>query len=149
MTSHLCRYYTIGYSHKTTAEFLRALRLRKVATLIDVRHAPVSRHRPEFSKRNLQKALEGQGIAYAHLPSLGVPKEIRDLLSQTGNYDEFFEWYDKNVIPHLEEHLDSYLISGESLPVAFMCVEEDQSQCHRSRIAAALKRKRLTCIEIG
>ena len=142
-------FFTVGYSHRSIDEFLRVLRTRHMVTLIDVRHSPVSRHRPEFSKRNLLRALEGQGIAYVHMPALGVPKSIRDELAQTGDYDVFFAWYDANVIPHLADELGKYLANDEHLPATFMCMEEDPSQCHRSRISVALRRLGFICIDIG
>ena len=141
-------YYTIGYSKRTLDEFLYALSSRGIATLVDVRNAPVSRHRPQFSKRNLQQALQAQGIAYVHMPSLGIPKPIRTQLATTSDHEELLSWYDENVIPNLVESLRSYISDKEGLPVAFMCMEEDPAQCHRSRIAAALNRMGLACEEI-
>jgi uncharacterized protein (DUF488 family) len=73
---------------------------------------------------------------------------VRAQLASTGDYAAFFAWYDSNVIPHLADDLRSYIVEGEGKKVALMCVEEDQLQCHRSRIAAALRQMGFVCTEI-
>lgn len=141
-------FYTVGYSHKTIEQFIRGLRRRGVATLVDIRHTPVSFHKSHFSKSNLRKALAEHGIAYVHLPGLGVPKVIRDQLSMTSDYDAFFRWYDANVVPRIETELTELLADIAKHPLAFMCMEQDQGKCHRSRLASALRRMGLTGFEI-
>jgi len=137
-------FYTIGYSQKTIEQFIRVLQTRGVATLVDVRHEPVSMYKPDFSKDNLRRALEAENIAYVHAPDLGVPKEIRARLAETANWDAFFEWYDSNVAPRLNNGLMERLESEAKPPLAFMCVEQNPTKCHRHRIAMALRAKGLS-----
>ncbi len=93
---------------------------------------------------NLRRALEAENIAYVHAPDLGVPKEIRARLAETANWDAFFEWYDSNVAPRLNNGLMERLESEAKPPLAFMCVEQNPTKCHRHRIAMALRAKGLS-----
>ena len=49
--------YTIGYGDRTLDDFVAALHANTIAYLLDVRTAPYSRFKPEFSKEALAKAL--------------------------------------------------------------------------------------------
>lgn len=142
-------FYTIGYSGKTIEQFIQSLQLHQVATLVDIRYAPVSLHKPQFSKRNLQEALAERGIAYVHLRSLGIQKEIRNLLAAADDHEALFHWYDTNVVPRIEIELRDLLADIEKQPLAFMCMEHDPNMCHRSRLAAALRLMGLTGSEIS
>jgi ParB family chromosome partitioning protein len=132
-------FYTIGFAKRTIDQFLELLRLKNVRTLVDVRKNPKSIFRPEFNRENLEKVLTAQGITYIHYPELGVPEEIREKLAETGDYSWFFNWYDNNILPNLDE------VDLETLayPIALMCVEFDPTRCHRHRIALALEERGL------
>jgi ParB family chromosome partitioning protein len=132
-------FYTIGFAKRTMDQFLELLRVKNVRTLVDVRKNPKSMFRPEFNRENLEKVLTAQGITYIHYPELGVPEEIREKLAETGDYNWFFNWYDNNVLPNLDE------VDLETLayPIALMCVEFDPTRCHRHRIALALEKRGL------
>jgi ParB/RepB/Spo0J family partition protein len=131
-------FYTIGYSQKTIEQFVRVLQDRGVCTLVDIRHDPVSMYKPDFSKDNLRRALEGQDIAYIHMPDLGVPREVRARLARSRDWAELFQWYDDNVVPRLGNGAVSRLQETAKPPMAFMCVEQNPRQCHRHRMALAL-----------
>jgi len=137
-------FYTIGYEKKTTDQFLRLLKTKKIRTLVDARKNPVSQYKPEFSKENLEEILGKNGIKYVHYPKLGVPSEIRRKLGETGDYDWFFKQYDENVISKLNE-VD---LETLSYPIAIMCVELDPTKCHRHRIALALEKRGLRGIDL-
>ena len=132
-------FFTIGYSGRKTEEILALLESQGVRTLVDIRQHPVSMYRPELSKNNLAKLLGDHAIFYAHLPQLGVPRDIRAKAIDTGTRDVIWSWYDANVIaPYLENHLHSFL-NGFEHPIALMCTEIDPHECHRHRISLALE----------
>ena len=137
-------FYTVGYEKKTIEQFLKLLEAKKVGTVLDVRKNPVSQYKPEFSKQNLAKTLKKRGINYEHYPELGVPTEIRRRLEDTEDFEQFFNWYDKNVVSKLAE------VDFEKLgyPIAIMCVEYDPTKCHRHRIALALEERGLKGIDL-
>ena len=64
--------FTIGHSTRSIPEFLTLLRQVTVDLLVDVRSIPRSRTNPQFNAEVLPEALGGAGIAYRHLPALGV-----------------------------------------------------------------------------
>src|SRR4051812_7717135 len=78
-------FFTIGYTGKTIEAILDLLAANGVRTLVDIRQNPVSMYRPELAKGNLQKLVSGRGIHYAHVPQLGVPRDIRAKAIDTGN----------------------------------------------------------------
>jgi len=135
------QFYTIGYAGRSIDQFLDLLKARNVKIVVDVRFNPVSRFRPEFSKNRLKEALESNGIRYMHYPELGVPKDIRKKLMETGDYEWFFKWYDENVIAAQTAKLDN--LTALDHPIAIMCTESDAARCHRSRIASYLEGKGL------
>ena len=131
-------FFTIGYSGRDISDFVAALLRAGVATLVDVRFRAGSRYRPEFSKRNLQARLAGDGIAYLHGPSLGVPREIRAQAAD-GSLNAIWEWYDEHVVPSVTVENRHDFFPGAEHPLAFMCTELDPTQCHRHRLALALE----------
>jgi uncharacterized protein (DUF488 family) len=133
-------FYTIGYSGKKISDFIDIIKNAGVATLVDVRFSPVSRFKPEFSKNNLKRLLEANGIQYIHRPEWGVPREIRAFSIDKGTRDDIWAWYDSYILPNIvRRNLDEFFNSMEH-PIALMCVEYDPTQCHRHRIFLALER---------
>jgi uncharacterized protein (DUF488 family) len=135
-------FFTIGYSGRKTEEIISALTGNSVRTLVDIRQYPVSMFRPELSKNNLSRLLEMHGISYAHLPQLGVPRDIRAMAIDSGTRDVIWSWYDENVIEPFfgfGQNLHYFLNCVEH-PVALMCTEIDPQECHRHRLSLALER---------
>ncbi|HZQ92453.1 MAG TPA: DUF488 domain-containing protein [Terriglobales bacterium] len=132
-------FFTLGYSGRKTHEIIEALKSFGVRTLIDIRQNPVSMYRPELSKRNIATLLEEHGIAYVHLPQLGVPRDIRAKAIEAGTRDVIWEWYDDNVVESFFGRNLHFFINGFEHPVALMCTEMDPKECHRHRVALALE----------
>ena len=136
-------FYTIGYSGRTITDFVDTLKKVNVLTLVDIRFVPVSRFKPAFSKNNLKKALEDNGIDYIHRSDWGVPRDIRAFSLGKETRDDIWEWYDNNVLPNVaKRNLDDFFNSMEH-PVAFMCVEYDPTECHRHRLTLGFERQGL------
>jgi uncharacterized protein (DUF488 family) len=132
-------FYTIGYEGKPTEQLLSLLRLAGVASLIDVRHTPVSMYRPELSKSNFKAIIEEAGMAYIHVPELGVPRTVRARAVGQETREAIWEWYDENIVErYFSRNLHWFLNLGH--PVALMCVEADPTECHRHRVFHALER---------
>lgn len=137
-------FYTIGYSGKGISDFITILKGVGIATLVDIRFFPVSRFRPEYSKKNLKQSLETNGINYIHKSDWGVPRDIRARSVGKHTRDDIWIWYDSNVLPNIVNgNLDDFNNSMER-PVALMCVEYDPTECHRHRIFLGLERLGLT-----
>jgi uncharacterized protein (DUF488 family) len=133
-------FFTIGYSGRRIGEFISIVKNVGIATLIDIRFSPVSRFKPEFSKNNLKRSLEVNGITYIHRPEWGVPRDIRAYSIGKDTRDDIWDWYDTYVLPRIiKRNLDDFFNSMEH-PIVLMCVEYDPTECHRHRIFLGLER---------
>src|SRR6266849_6013231 len=136
-------FFTIGYTGRKIDDIVTALKSDGVRTLVDIRQNPVSMYRPELSKNNLATLLKQHDIGYAHLPQLGVPRDIRAKAIETGTRDVIWEWYDESVVrSYFGQNLHTFLNSAQH-PVAFMCTEMAPHECHRHRLGLALESKGL------
>jgi uncharacterized protein (DUF488 family) len=141
-------FYTIGYSGRNIVEFVAALQLAGVVTLIDVRQNPVSMYKPDFSRQNLARHLEASGIEYLHLPHFGVPRDVRAQAAEAQDREVIWEWYDSNVAEHhITANLTQFLNMAVH-PVALMCVEYDPTSCHRHRLSIRLEGFGLTSFDL-
>lgn len=140
-------FFTIGYSGRKIKDIVTTLIKYNVRTLVDIRHNPVSMYRPELSKNNLASLLFPYGISYAHLPELGVPRDIRAKAIETGTRDVIWDWYDRVVASFLGRNLHFFL-NGFEHPVALMCTEIDPRECHRHRLSLALEERGMKGFEI-
>jgi uncharacterized protein (DUF488 family) len=133
--------FTIGYEQAKPAAVLDELTRAKVDLLVDTRAVAASR-RPDFSKRALAASLDDIGIPYLHLQKLGTPSEGR-LAARAGDMDTLWRIYDKHIkTPEAREalaELTGLIKSGKR--VCLLCYERDPTQCHRSRIAALVKKR--------
>ena len=59
--------FTIGYGARTVDGLIAVLLTHQIVFLVDVRTAPYSRFKPEFSKDALERELKQQGIRYIYL----------------------------------------------------------------------------------
>jgi uncharacterized protein (DUF488 family) len=131
---------TIGYEGRTLENYLNRLLRDGVTLLCDVRRNPLSR-KYGFSKGTLNKACEGVGICYEHLPELGIASEERRELHTQADYDALFAEYERKSLPHQGKALAkilSWVEDGQR--VALTCFERLPEQCHRHCVAEALVR---------
>jgi uncharacterized protein (DUF488 family) len=119
-------------------ELVEAVELDHV--LVDVRELPISRKRG-FAKTALSEALERVGVEYLHLKSLGNPKEFRDLY-KSGDVEGGRSKYERFLLAERLEALASLDALLHEKRSALMCVETDQSVCHRDVILDALRSRR-------
>ena len=140
-------FFTLGYTGRKINDIITCLIAYNVRTLMDIRHNPVSMYRPELSKTNLARLLSLKGIQYAHLPALGVPRDIRAKAIETGTRDVIWEWYDNVVASFLGWNLHFFL-NGFEHPIALMCTEIDPHECHRHRLSLALEEMGMRSFEI-
>ena len=133
--------FTIGYEKAKPDAVLSELKRSRVDLLVDTRAVAASR-RPGFSKRQLAAALDEAGIAYVHLQKLGTPAEGRQA-ARSGDFEALWRIYDKHIkTPEAQAALGELLAlikSGKR--VCLLCYERDPNECHRSRIAALVKKR--------
>jgi uncharacterized protein (DUF488 family) len=122
------RLFSVGHSNHDLPAFLRLLRGAAVTALADVRSSPFSQRYPQFNRPGLERALNGEGIAYAFLGDLlgGRPRP-RELYGADGRVD-----YERvRAAAFFREGLDRLIRSLERFTVAMMCGEQDPLDCHR------------------
>ena len=133
--------FTIGYQQAKPAAVLSELQRAKIDLLVDIRAVAASR-RPGFSKRQLAASLDEAGIAYIHLQKLGTPAQGRQA-ARAGDLEALWRIYDKHIkTPEAQAALGELLAlikSGKR--VCLLCYERDPNECHRSRIAALVKKR--------
>jgi uncharacterized protein (DUF488 family) len=132
-------FFTIGYVGRSVEEVIWALLAHDVVSLVDIRYTPVSQYKPEFSKRNLEAAVESAGLHYLHLPTLGVPRDIRGRSVGEPDRTAIWEWYDRHVVDRFARRNMHQFFNALEHPIAFMCVEADPTACHRHRMSLGLE----------
>ena len=126
--------YTIGYGSRSVEELIATLKRYQIAYLIDVRSAPYSRYKPEYSKEALSATLQAQGIRYLFLgDKLGGRPNDPDCYSD-GKVD-----YEKvKVQAFYQAGLERVQAAfHQQARIALMCSEGKPSQCHRSKLIGA------------
>ena len=132
--------FTIGYEGFTLETYLRQLISNDVRALCDVRKNAFSM-KYGFSKAILQKACEGVGIKYFHVPELGIESEQRQTLKTQHDYDVLFDRYEQTTLLNNRKYLLKVReIITQYGRVCLTCYEKDPKQCHRTRVARALMR---------
>jgi uncharacterized protein (DUF488 family) len=123
--------YTIGYGARKLEEFIEALRANRIDYLIDVRTAPYSKFKPEFSKELLQYNLERARIRYVFMGDTlgGRPN---DPACQT---DGKVDYAKVRAQPLFQAGIERLKRAFEQQQrVALMCSEGRPEQCHRSKL---------------
>ena len=139
--------FTIGYEKAKPDAVMSEIKRTKVDLLVDTRAVAASRRRG-FSKRQLAASLDEAGIAYIHLQKLGTPAEGR-AAARAGDFDKLWRIYDKHIKTRDAQEALGELIalikSGKR--VCLLCYERDPNKCHRSRIAALVKKRMRVKVE--
>jgi uncharacterized protein (DUF488 family) len=130
---------TIGHSNRSIEDFIGMLWTNEVATVIDVRTIPRSRHNPQFNLDSLPESLATAGIAYQHMPGLGGLRHAHADSLNTGWHNASFRGYaDYMQTAAFAENVDQVVEVARTQRCALMCAEAVPWRCHRSMIADAL-----------
>jgi uncharacterized protein (DUF488 family) len=126
------RIYSVGYEGLEVRGLVETLKGARVTLLVDVRLNPTSR-RPGWSKKSLQAALEGAGIAYRHEKTLGNPPENRESF-RTGDPDVGRRRMREILDNGAGSALRRVVNDAKHQRIAVLCVERSEGQCHRKVI---------------
>jgi uncharacterized protein (DUF488 family) len=123
--------YTIGYGARDLPEFVDLLRAHDIAYLLDVRSAPYSRFKPEFSKDALEQALRAAGLHYLYLGrQLGGQPEAPSCY-----VDGKVDYAAVRQLPAFQQGIDRLERAyRQGRRVALMCSEGKPELCHRSKL---------------
>ena len=132
-------FFTIGYEGVSPEAYVNSLIEHKVKLLCDVRKNAYSQ-KFGFTKGELQSALAVAGIDYLHIPELGIVSEKRQELNTDADYRALFDEYERTTLAEQQGTLDKLMqLAKERGRVAITCFEAEPYQCHRSRVASALR----------
>ena len=120
--------FTIGHSNHPLEKLIDLLRKHGIDAVVDVRSSPYASYAIHFNKRDIQRALEAQGIQYRFLGGLigGKPKreEFYD--------DEGHVLYSRLAqSPGFQQGITRLFDEIRLYRVALLCGEEDPTDCHR------------------
>ena len=124
--------YTIGYGSRSIERFVEVLQRYEIAYLVDVRSAPYSRYKPEFSKVELASELQRQGIRYLFMgDTLGGRPDDENCYDEDGSVD-----YEKiKATQFYADGIDRIRTAfSQQQLVALMCSEGRPEECHRSKL---------------
>lgn len=132
-------FFTIGYEGSSFENYLNRLIQNNVKLLCDVRKNPISR-KYGFSKLTLADTLNKLGIAYVHMPTLGIISEKRQDLNSQADYDRLLDEYERTTLKRGASELAAlYELFRQHKRVAITCFEAQPRMCHRGRVASALE----------
>lgn len=137
----------LGYEGMTIDEFCAQVIELKVSVVADVRLNALSRT-PGFSKNGLRAALAAIEVGYLHLPALGNPRDNRSGFQHPDSAEgrEAYERYRAIVFsPAGRRAIDDLADLVQSENVGFLCVERDQSVCHRQVVIDHVIARLLAC----
>ena len=123
--------YTIGYGKRQFDEFAALLKEHSIDFLVDVRSAPYSKYRREFSKDILMAALRRHGIHYVFMGDLlgGRPDNSECYVNGKVDYERL-----RRTVP-FRRGIDRLCTAwNKGLRVCIMCSEGRPEECHRSKL---------------
>ncbi len=123
--------FTIGYGARSLDAFFAVLKAFRIGYLVDIRSAPYSRYKPEFSKNALHETATQAGLRYVYMGEAlgGLPKDPTCYDEGKVLYDRVKERaFFKEGIARLRRARD------KGLRVAIMCSEGKPEQCHRTAL---------------
>ncbi len=125
--------YTIGHSNRSLTEFLELLERHGIESLVDVRSAPYSRYVTHFNRADLEYSVESHKIRYTYLGA-----ELGGRPPGNEFYDEHDHvlYYRVAQAPFFRGGIEKLIEEGAVYRTAFMCSEEDPTNCHRRLLIA-------------
>lgn len=129
--------FTFGYEGLDISSFIARAKGAGVRTVVDVRELPLSRKKG-FSKSSFREALAAAGIAYAHMPALGCPREVRDRYKSDGDWAA----YTRGFLAYLatQQHtIDELAKIANATEACLVCFEADFTMCHRTFVARGVR----------
>ena len=139
--------FTIGYGSKPIESFLAILEQHGIEFVIDVRSAPYSKFRPEFSREAFKMSLAKRKIKYIFMgDQIGGRPDDNTCYDSDGKVDYSILERRPYFIAGIERIIKSQKLGYK---VCLMCSEDKPENCHRSKlIARMLESKGLTAVHI-
>jgi uncharacterized protein (DUF488 family) len=125
--------FTIGHGAGSFETTLETLSRHGVATLIDVRSQPFSRHAPDFTRSRLETSCAAAGLGYRWMGDvLGGRPTDPALRRSDGGPDPQAMRSDLRF----RSGLETVTAMAEGGSVALLCAEASPDRCHRATLLA-------------
>ncbi len=139
MSSSTTKLLTFGYGKRSLEDCLTLLQHHRISHVVDVRSAPWSRFKPEFSSEALAASLQRNGLKYVFMgDELGGRPDDPDCYDEQGRVD-YLACRQRPKFMHGIERLLRARESGYR--VAVMCSEGRPESCHRTKLVAEVLRE--------
>lgn len=144
----------MGHSTRPIEKFVVMLRAHSIATLVDIRTVPKSRHNPQYDGDSLRSTLTGAGLRYVQMKDLGgLRRPAKGSIANAGWVNDSFRGYaDYMQTERFETALEDLVElarEGGDGRVAIMCAEGNPFRCHRSLVADALEARGVRVFHIS
>ena len=126
--------YTVGYGQRSLDELAAVLRRYEIHYVVDVRSAPYSRFKPEFSKAPLEAALVLAGIRYLFMGEFlgGRPDDPACYTDGKVDYEKV------KAKPFYQQGIARLQAAfRQQQRIALLCSEGRPEECHRSKLIGA------------
>jgi len=138
LTSQEPQLFTIGYEGISAEAYFNKLIKNDVRALVDVRRNAASM-KYGFHKSQLAHVCKCLGIAYYHIPEVGIENDKRKSLQSQADYDKLFKEYRDNMLSTSTEAQHGIInLYQRYHRIALTCFERLPCQCHRSHLAEHL-----------
>jgi uncharacterized protein (DUF488 family) len=131
--------FTVGHSTHPLPELLALLNQHHIGAIADIRRFPASRKFPQFNQGALASALEGAGVEYHWLESLGGRRgktRERSSVENLGLENAGFRNYaDYMATGDFERGVDTLLDIARRKRTAMLCAEAVYWRCHRRLVS--------------
>lgn len=125
---------TIGYGSRSVDDVVELLQRHGVRYVIDIRSAPYSRYKPEFSRDALRLRLHHDGITYGFMGvELGGRPDDPSCYDEDGHVD-YARCRERQVFQDGIERLRAGWEDGHE--IALLCSEGKPENCHRAKLVA-------------
>lgn len=132
--------FSIGYQGKDLDSFLDALIQNNIQEVVDVRANPFSMNFT-FVKSVLAAKLEKAGIAYRHVPELGIDGALRREHLAENDYETLFKTYAAKILPSAEKQVQELVTLGQKKRIALLCFEKNVNCCHRGVLSQRIEKR--------
>ena len=133
-TQPLVPIYTIGYGERSIAALVQVLQHYQITYVVDVRSAPYSRYKPEFSKAPLETELRRQALRYLFMGDAlgGRPEDPACYTDGKVDYEKL-----KMTTAYQQGIGRLQTAFAKQQRVVLLCSEGKPEQCHRSKLIGA------------
>jgi len=141
--------FTLGHSTMPIERFLALFETYGIASVVDIRTIPRSRHNPQFDGLALAGSLSAAHIQYMHMKELGGLRHARKDSPNTGWRNQSFRGYaDYMQTEEFQRALEGLIHMSRQRRTAILCAEAVPWRCHRSLVADALSVRGVPAVEI-